>query len=260
MRRALVLRAERLARILDEREPVLLGDRAQRRRARTDSRRCRPRRSPSSARSPPPRPPRDRGCSVRASMSANTGTAALVDEAVRARRERVRRRDHFVALADTGRDAQQVQPRRPRRDGRRVRRADLRCERAPRSGRSSARARAGPSAARRGRAPPRARRDTAPRAGPASPPASRLRRLRRGRVLEPLRPPLAAAVHGVEVRLLDLDASPGPGGPITWSSTSRIGVTSAAVPHHEDLVGEIEIRADQRASRRRGGRDPARSG
>ncbi len=48
-RRALVLGAERLARVLHEREPVLVARSRAARRARMDSRRCRPRRSPSSA-------------------------------------------------------------------------------------------------------------------------------------------------------------------------------------------------------------------
>src|SRR5207302_9969724 len=106
-------------------------------------------------------------------------------------------------------------PRRGRADGDppfrstpRLRRARPPAARAaPRNGRSSDRARAGPSAAPRARAPPRARRSTAPRAGsPAWVPVSRFGwRLHRVGVLEPLRPALAAPTRGVEVGLLDLE-------------------------------------------------------
>ena len=61
---------------------------------------------------------------MRGSMSAKTGTAALVQEAVRARGERVRRRDDLVAGPDPGRDAEQMQARGARGDGGRVGRAD----------------------------------------------------------------------------------------------------------------------------------------
>ena len=62
--------------------------------------------------------------SVRAVDVGEDRSPALVEEAVRARRERVRRRDHLVARPDAGRDAEQVQAGGSRRDGGRVRRAD----------------------------------------------------------------------------------------------------------------------------------------
>ena len=57
----------------------------------------------------------------------------------------------------------------------------------------------------------------------------RWRRVPDLRVLEPLRPALALAAARVEVRRLQLHRHR-PRRPISWSSTSRIGVTSAAVP------------------------------
>ena len=52
------------------------------------------------------------------------GRRALVDRAVRRGDERVRARDHLVAGLESGRDAEEVQSRRAARHGSRVRRAD----------------------------------------------------------------------------------------------------------------------------------------
>ncbi len=107
-RLALVLGAEGLARILDEHEAVLVGDRAQlvelarvavdvdaddRLRARRHS--CFD----------------GRGVHVqRARVDVGKdGCPAFLDEAVRRRRERVRRRDHLVAGLDARDDAEQMQ-------------------------------------------------------------------------------------------------------------------------------------------------------
>src|SRR5581483_930011 len=113
----------------------------------------------------------------------------------------------------------------------------------PRTVRRSGRARACPSGARRPRALPRARRDTAPRAGPRRLPASRLRAARR--VLEPLRPALAAAVHGVEIRLLQLDRHrTGRADDVVVDLADRRHLGRGA--DHEHLVCEVEIGSDER--------------
>ncbi len=124
---ALVPRAERLARVVDQREAVLRRNRADlvelariavdvdrddRLRARRDRR-------------------LDRGGIHVQRPRVDVGehrSRALVDEAVGRRGERVRGRDHLVARSDAGGDAQQVQARGSGRDGGRVRRADLRCD------------------------------------------------------------------------------------------------------------------------------------
>ena len=122
-RRAAILGAERLARVVDQREPMTVGDRAQLvELARVavdvdgDDRL---------------RPLADRGLDgggieverPRVDVREDRD-AALVHEAVRRRGEGVRRRDHLVARPDAGRDAEQMQARRAGGDGRRVRRAD----------------------------------------------------------------------------------------------------------------------------------------
>jgi len=125
---ALVLRTERLAGILDQRKAMLLGDRAQRielARVAVDvdgDDRLRARRH---------RRLDGRGVEVeRARVDVGEdGHAALVDEAVRRCRERVRRRDDLVARADARGDAEEMQPGGAGRDGGRVRCADLLGER-----------------------------------------------------------------------------------------------------------------------------------
>ena len=126
-RRAFVRSAERFTGVLDEREPVLARDRAQlvelARIAEDVDRddRLRPRGHCGL----------DRGRihvqRLRVDVREHRhGT--LVDEAVRARREGVRRRDHLVAGLEARGDAEQMQARGAGRDRRRVRRADGRCE------------------------------------------------------------------------------------------------------------------------------------
>jgi hypothetical protein len=126
--RAAVGRAERLARILDQREAVRRGDLAQRfelarvaedvdgddrARARRDGR-------------------LDRGRVEVERVGIDVGEhrrRALVDEAVGRRGERIGRGDALVTGADARDVAQQVQTGRAVGDGRRVRRADERGER-----------------------------------------------------------------------------------------------------------------------------------
>jgi hypothetical protein len=115
--------AERLTRILDEREAVLVRDRAQLvelARVAVDvdrDDRLRPRRDRSLYRT---------GIEVqRACVDVREHRdPALVDEAVRAGRERVRRRDHLVSRPDAGGDAEEMEPGGARRHRGCVRRAD----------------------------------------------------------------------------------------------------------------------------------------
>src|SRR5438270_8774255 len=121
--RTLVLRAERLARVLDQSQTVPLRDRpelVELARVAVDvdrHDRLRPRRYC--------RLDRPRIHVQRARVDVGEyRNATLVDEAVRTRGERVRRRDHFVTRRDARGDAEQVQPRRPGGHGSRVRCAD----------------------------------------------------------------------------------------------------------------------------------------
>ena len=123
-RRALVLRPERLARILDEHEVVPLAELPQ----LVELARI----AEDVDRDDRPRAVRDRSLDrgrveiQRALVDVREhGRRAFVDEAVGGSDERVRRRDHLVALPHAGDPAQQMEPCRPRGDGGRVRRADL---------------------------------------------------------------------------------------------------------------------------------------
>ena len=90
-------------------------------------------------------------------------------------------------------------------------------------------------------------------------PAAHASPARRGGVLEPLRPALAAAAHRVEVRLLDLqrDRARAPISLVVDRAERRhLGGRAG----HEHLVGEVEVGADQRLLDARGSRGPARSG
>ena len=120
---ALVRRAERLARVLDQHDAVTLADRDQlvvlRRVAEDVDRDERLRLR------------RDRGLDrrrvevERARVDVREHRSrALVDRAVRRRDERVRRRDHLVARLDTCEAHAEMQSRRARRDRCAVRRAD----------------------------------------------------------------------------------------------------------------------------------------
>ncbi len=121
---ALVLGAERLARVLDQDEAVLLGERAE----RVELARV----AEDVDGDDPLRPRRDRRLD-RGRIEVHRPLVdvgehrrrTLVDEAVGRGDERVRRRDHLVALAQATDRGEQVQPARARRDGGRVGRADL---------------------------------------------------------------------------------------------------------------------------------------
>ena len=157
---ALVLRAERLAAVLDHRDPVPLAERQQLvvlRRVPEDV-----------DRDDRLRPRRDRGLDrgrvevERARVDVGEDRRRpFVDRAVRRRDERVGRGDHLVARTDAGEVHAEMKARRcrtrPRRNAARRRRPRAATRSAARSGR----ARASPSAAPRARAPRRARRSTA---------------------------------------------------------------------------------------------------
>ncbi len=225
-RSPLVPRAECLARVVDEREPVPVGDRAQLVELAgvpvdvDGDDRLRPRRHR--------RLDRRRVDVERARVDVGEyRDAALVHEAVRRRRERVRRRDHLVAGADAGGDAEEMEACRPGRDRGRVRRADLRREELleavdHRPEREPARAHDLEHELRLALVEVRPReRDRTDfllhacvRLGAYSSHCAQ-------RSLRPCTVSRYACCSSTVI---------GPGGPIRWSSTSRIGVTSAAVP------------------------------
>ena len=175
------------------------------------------------------------------------------------RGERVRRRDHLVARRDARpRRRAGAGPRCPtRRRPRTARRPSRRTP--PRSGRSSARARAGPSAAPRARAPRRARRCTAPRAGPAVTCLLHACVFAAGaysshcdqRSLRPCT--VSRYASWISTR-----HGPGPADHVVVDLADRRHLGGGA--DHEHLVGEIEVGADQRLLDDACGRDPARSG
>ena len=122
-RRALVLGAQRLARVVDQPQPVPLGDRAQlvelagvAEHVDDDD----PLRALGDRRLDRSRVEIER---LRVDVREDRH-AALEDEAVRRRDERDRRRDHLVPGLDARDVAEHVQPGRPTRNRGRVRRAD----------------------------------------------------------------------------------------------------------------------------------------
>ncbi len=122
-----ITRSQRLACVLDEREPVPVADRAQLGELAgvavdvdgDDGSRPLRHRSGDGRRIEVQRARIDVG---------EHGRRSLVDRAVRGRDERVGRRDDLVARADSGRDAEEVQTRRAARDGGCVRCSDSRGE------------------------------------------------------------------------------------------------------------------------------------
>ena len=155
----------------------------------------------------------------------------------------IRRGDHLVAGPDP-RDATQSRcsPAVPLETAAAYGAPHALGEPAPRTGRSRARARAGRNAAPRGRALPRARRETARERDPPVPELTP-RRGRGADVVEPVRPALAPAAHGVEVRGLDLERDrPGADRSVVDLAYGRHLRGRAA---HEDLVGEVEVGADE---------------
>src|SRR5205823_7730749 len=155
------------------------------------------------------------------------GSRALVDEAVRARLERVRARDHLVARTERSSVAQQVESGGPTRDGDGVRGTDALGEGLLET---------------RNERPQRQPTRTEHVEHELLLALVEVRRRERDRALLELHARSGAGAYSSHCaqrsdrpRTVSRYASwistvTGPGGPTTWSSTSRIGVTSAAVP------------------------------
>src|SRR5439155_12702293 len=115
----------------------------------------------------------------------------------------------------------------------------------PRTVARSGRARATPSAASRARAPRRARRPTAPTVRPSAWLASRLGAREVLDRVAPVRPAvrLTVAVHGLEIGLLDRLRDLAHADLDVIDLADRRHLRRGAA--HEDLVGDVEVRADQ---------------
>src|SRR6266516_3365524 len=175
--------------------------------------------------------------SVRGSTSAKTGVAP---SKMKQLAEATNETGEVIASSPGPRPAMwqsRCSPRPPPRTARpRARRP------APRSGRSSGPAKGARSGAPRARAPPPARPSTAEQ---GVSPVCRCSSLGRGAlgVLEPLRPALAAASNGVDVRRLELERDRADAELDVVDLPQRSHLSGGAA--HEGLVGEVEIRADQ---------------